>query len=372
MSLSAAKRDQLQSDYSNLEYLVIDEISMVSDNMFHFVHQRLEEIKKPQSCTPNQIFGNCSVIAFGDFYQLQPVAAHYIFDQVTYTGEMNLWLTHFKPIFLLSNIRQNDDSEYANLLNRVRIGKQTSNDIQILVQRTNVNVDEAPFKNALRLFPTRKQCLEYNNFKLKELSEQHNSEVFQICAIDINSNTNQPAPPKLIPADDSECGGLPSRLFILPGARVMLLRNIMTTDELVNGSQGTVESIVFSDNQTMPHGVKVLFDDPRIGKLFKDSTTQAILIKPVTVDFFGKEGIQIERTQIPLMPSWAITIHKSQGMTMSNVVINLGPKCNKPGQAYVALSRVKCLHGLALTEFTEKSIKVARKVTQEMQRLLDL
>ena len=63
----------------------------------------------------------------------------------------------------------------------------------------------------------------------------------------------------------------------------------MTTDGLVNGSQGTVESIVFSDNQTMPHGVQVLFDDPRIGKLFKGSTAQAILIKPVTVDFFGKE-----------------------------------------------------------------------------------
>lgn len=277
---------------------------MVSDNMFHFVHQRLEEIKNPQSCMSN-LFGNCSVIAFGDFYQLQPVAAHYIFDEITYTGEMNLWLTHFKPIFLVSNVRQKDDSEYANLLNRVRIGKQTINDIHTLVQRTKINVNEAPFKNALRLFPTRKQCLEYNNFKLKELSELKKYEVCQICAIDINSNTNEPAPPKLIPTNDSECGGLPSRLFILPGARVMLLRNIMTTDGLVNGSQGTVVSIVFSDNQTMPYGVKVLFDDPRVGKLFKDSTTQAILIKPVTVNFFGKEGIQIQRTQIPLMPSWA-------------------------------------------------------------------
>lgn len=135
--LSAARRDQLQSDYSNLEYLVIDEISMVSNNMFHFVHQRLEEIKKPQSCMSN-LFGNCSVIAFGDFYQLQPVAAHYIFDEITYTGEMNLWFTHFKPIFLVSNVRQKDDSEYANLLNRVRIGKQTINDIQTLVQRTKM------------------------------------------------------------------------------------------------------------------------------------------------------------------------------------------------------------------------------------------
>ena len=99
----------------------------------------------------------------------------------------------------------------------------------------------------------------------------------------------------------------------------------------------------------------------------------SVLIKPFTTIFLGKEGTEIQRTQLPLLPSWDITIHKSQGMTVSHIVIDLGLKCTKPGQSYVALSRVKSLTGLALTaDFTEKAIRTSKKVKIEMECLRNL
>lgn len=368
LPLSNAKRDHLQTVYLDLQYLIIDEISMVSDHIFHCIHHRLQEIKCAQQ---SGIFGNCSVITFGDFYQLQPVAAHYVFDQTNFSGISNLWIKNIVPFFLTTNVRQLEDPNYAALLNRVRTGEQTVQDITILSQRTSVDCSKPPFINALRLYPTRKQCRQYNNTKLNELAASNSSEVTIIEAIDTTTN-NDMVPKNLVPTDDSECGGLPHTLSLVPGARVMLLRNIMTTEGLVNGAQGTIETIVWSQSKKMPSGVYIKFDNPNVAKVLQTSDVNSVLIKPFTTKFFGKEGTEIQRTQLPLLPSWAITIHKSQGMTVSHIIIDLGHKCTKPGQAYVALSRVKSLTGLALIDFTEKAIRTSKKVISEMERLKNL
>lgn len=199
---------------------------MVSDHIFHCIHHRLQEIKCIQQQA--QTFGNCSVVTFGDFYQLQPVAAHYVFDQTNFSGISNLWIKSIVPFFLTTNVRQLEDPNYAALLNRVRTGEQTLQDIIILSQRTAVDCTKPPFINALRLYPTRKQCKEYNDRKLNELAASNFSKVVIIQAIDTTTN-NDVVPNHLVPTDDSECGGLPRTLSIALGARVMLLRNIMTT-----------------------------------------------------------------------------------------------------------------------------------------------
>jgi len=172
-------------------------------------------------------------------------------------------------------------------------------------------------------------------------------------------------PKNLVPTDDSVCGGLPHTLSLVPGTRVMLLRNIMTTEGLVNGAQGTIETIVWSESQKMPSGVYIKFDNPNVAKVLQTSDVNSVLLKPFTTKFFGKEGTEIQRTQLPLLPSWAIAIHKSQGMTVSHIIIDLG-------QAYIALSRVKSLTGLALIDFTEKAIRTSKKVMSEMERLKNL
>jgi len=112
----------------------------------------------------------------------------------------------------------------------------------------------------------------------------------------------------------------------------------MTTEGLVNGAQGTIETIAWSKSKKLPSGVYIKFDNPNVAKVLQTSNVNSVLIKPFTANFFGKEGTEIQRTQLPLLPSWAITIHKSQGMTVSHIIIELGLKCIKPGQAFVALS----------------------------------
>ena len=133
----------------------------------------------------------------------------------------------------------------------MRTGEQSIQDIIILSQRTSVDCNKPPFINALRLYPTRKQCRQYNFAKLNELAASNSSEVTIIEAIDTTTN-NDTVPKNLVPTDDSECGGLPHTLSLVAGARSMHLRNIMTTEGLVNGAQGTIDSIVWSQKRKCP------------------------------------------------------------------------------------------------------------------------
>lgn len=93
----------------------------------------------------------------------------------------------------------------------------------------------------------------------------------------------------------------------------------------MNGAQGTIDTIVLSQRKRMAFGVYIKFDNPNVAKVLDTSDQNSVLIKPFTTKFLGKVGTEIQRTQLPLLPSWAITIHKSQGMTVSHIVMGL--KC---------------------------------------------
>lgn len=148
------------------------------------------------------------------------------------------------------------------------------------------------------------------------------------------------------PTDESETAGLAETLNLAQGSRVMLIRNVYTDEGLVNGAQGTVEGIEWGDdNDTMPRGIYVKFDNPSIGRSFRNPIDhqyrEAILIRPITANFFGKLNVHWSRTQIPLTPCWATTVHKVQRITLSHAVVDIGPKIFTSGQSYVALSRVQ-------------------------------
>ena len=111
----------------------------------------------------------------------------------------------------------------------------------------------------------------------------------------------------------------------------------------------------------LPVEVYVRFLDPNVGRISRvpvSSGEQDIVpIRPISARFYGKEGTLLQRTQIPLILCWAATVHKVQGLSLDAAVIDLGVNVFEPGMAYVALSRVRTLGGLALLNFEPKSAR---------------
>lgn len=254
-----------------------------------------------------------------------------------------------------------------------RTGQPTNADIDTLKERTTVDTSVPPFDTALRIFPTRKQVKEYNDKRFTLLTSTSPSSVaYTITAID--NKTSAPAYltdeqiQESKPDNESETVGLAETL------RVMLIRNVYTDEGLVNGAQGTMEGIEWGDdNDTMPRGIHVKFDNPAIGRSLRNpighQCREAILIRPITASFYGKYQVHWSRTQIPLTPCFATTVHKVQGISLSHAVIDIGSKVFTSGMSYVALSRITNINGLALTSFDPTKLKVNEAVVTEMLKL---
>lgn len=146
---------------------------------------------------------------------------------------------------------------------------------------------------------------------------------------------------------------VPAVLTLRIGAQVILLKNLDTKNELVNGAQGIVESFSPGADKTAMYPV-VRFKSGVVAKIESDTWS---------IESGGK--VVASRSQVPLGLSWAISIHKSQGMTLSKVVMSL-EKVFSEGQAYVALSRVKSIDGLKI----DGRLPTERKLRPN-QRVLD-
>ena len=161
----------------------------------------------------------------------------------------------------------------------------------------------------------------------------------------------------------------------------MLRRNIICEEGLVNGARGIIVGFSWPNGTNdqakkgdLPQKVYVKFHNSRVGlvsrvTLERSSEQEAVPIEPVTAKLYGKQGVTLQRTQLPLLPCWAATIHKVQGLSLDVAVIDLGPKMFEDGMAYVALSRVRTLLGVALLGLVEKKITSSTVANGEMDRL---
>lgn len=116
--------------------------------------------------------------------------------------------------------------------------------------------------------------------------------------------------------------GLPKTLYLSIGCKIMLRKNLWTEGGFLNGSTGTVHAIIYAENEqspSIPLYILVKFDDYE-GPTFIDGL---FLIKPVIVTW-SHDGITYSRKQLPVVLCYAITIHKSQGLTMENIIIDIG------------------------------------------------
>ena len=172
-SLSDKNRDQKRNLYKNLKVLIIDEISLVDADMLYRIDLRLREITQK-----DMPFGNVAILAFGDLMQIKPVKGRYIMQcpvtkQFWITYEIDSLWHNFECIVLENNHRQGEDKEYANMLNRIREGMETTEDIEKLRERVrNENHhDIIKEKDALYIFGTNSKVNQMNNRRLKTLKK---------------------------------------------------------------------------------------------------------------------------------------------------------------------------------------------------------
>ena len=163
----------------------------------------------------------------------------------------------------------------------------------------------------------------------------------------------------MISSSDRDCAGLSRKVKLAIEAQIMLrLCNIICEEGLVNGARVIIVGISWPNGGNdqakkgdLPQKVYVKFYDPCVGlvshvTLEGLSEQETVPIEPVKAKFYGKQGVTLQRTQLPLLPCWAATIHKVQGLSLDAAVINLGPNMFEDGMAYVGLSRVRTLKEL--------------------------
>ena len=375
--LSDKKRSSLRNKLSELCLLIIDEVSMVSNKTMLHIHQRLVEIF---GRSPDIPFAGISVIFSGDFFQLPPIKAYPIYAPY----ELSSWenLIHKWKLFKLAELdivmRQKGDNNFIDLLNKARIAELDEECERILLSRFISKEDPDYPINALHIFAENKPVLRHNT----QMLSFSNNPFFSINAIDeYPKKISQSAINKVMNKNQSETGGLATKLNVKKDARVMLTTNVCVDDRLSNGQLGTVKEIV-TNNQNQVEKIYVKFDGSRVSlkAMQNDRYGRQHNLVPIgrveaNIKVNGNKDSSptIKRTQFPLMLAWACTVHKVQGQTLDQVVVSFdleNQRSFNSGQMYVALSRVTSLDGLFLVgTYKPSAIKADKKAVREYERL---
>ncbi|XP_071855380.1 uncharacterized protein [Apostichopus japonicus] len=265
-ALIADKLNSLQVKYHRLKIIFIDEISMVGNGMFKYIDQRLQQIMGSKA-----VFGGVSLIAVGDLFQLKPVFDGWIFtDLITDYGPLasNLWKRNFTAYELTEIMRQKEDQAFAQLLNRLREGNQTVDDLVVLESRKVPSHNVA--KNATHLFQTNHQVNAHNN-KMLDLLDTMKFEIpsFDVVTGDVSKKVKETILQQ-IPKNPQKTMGLHHILHLGVGQRIDLCLNVAVYDGLMNGASGIVKYIQRTQANQV-HTVWIQFDDSSIGKANRQS-----------------------------------------------------------------------------------------------------
>ena len=378
MPLDHGRRNSLRTILAGLRVLIIDEISMVGSSMFGYINQRLKEI---MGCDSKE-FGGVSVLCVGDLFQLKPVFDSWIFKHSTilYSAFAPILWHSFQMFELTEIMRQKDDKIFAETLNRVREGRQTKEDEEILnsrIVKAGNHLD-----NVIHLF-TNNDLVSTHNSKILAANV---SPAVSVEAVDVVVGQVPPDAKdkilqraKLMSAQKTQ--GLFQNLTLKVGGRFMLISNVDCSDGLTNGATGTLKMIGQVGNQSGDalSVVWMEFDDESVGKNCRSKYEQLYTpgVKSSWTPIFKTEkgfrvgksaNVSVLRKQIPLAPCSAMTVHKAQGSTLEQVAMSFKGRAEQH-LVYVAVSRAKSLQGLHFLDFDSNKIRVSPEVREEMERL---
>ena len=379
-SLTDKTRDKKRAAMKNLRIVIIDEISMVKVDMLYQLDLRLQEITEKVGIP----FGGLSIIVLGDMLQLKPCMGRYISEEPL---NKEFRATHalaprwemFSSVILEQNHRQGKDKPYAELLNRIRIGEYTQEDIDLL--KTRVRPKNHPDLKSASLFILckRKACTETNMKYLIHL----NGELLSLQAKHHHA-TQAKYKPYINPKDGTiATTSFVDLLRIKIGAKLMLIHNTDTCDGLTNGQMGELVGIIRTTKGDVDKLVLKLNNAqcgnqnrskfPNLSKKFPN----CVFIERVSIQYSlrkrsGVAGATATAIQFPVTLSFAITSHKIQGQTIpspTKVVLGLD-SVFEDAQAYVMLSRVQQLDQIFILDSLDQSkLRTSQTALRELHRL---
>ncbi|KAK3579156.1 hypothetical protein CHS0354_022179 [Potamilus streckersoni] len=330
--IELASRPQVTQHWKRCHHLIIDEISMVDGDFF----DKLETVARVIRLN-DRPFGGIQLIVCGDFLQLPPVARGKYKRKFCFQSKA--WQKAIEINMELKEVRRQSDKHFVNVLQNIRLGRCpdfVSNTLRATAQN---NIEKHDIL-ATRLCTHKDDVDHINQFHLKNLPGQ--PQLF------ISTDTD-PVYEKQI----DFLSPVPGKLELKLGAQVMLAKNLDVQQGLVSGARGVVLGFD-KGNEGLP--------------LVKFLSGTEVVIKPIRWTFKVNNGLQLTRKQVPLKLAWAISIHKSQGMTLDCVEISLS-RVFESGQSYVALSRAKSLEGLRVLDFDSRCIRADPEVLRFYHKL---
>lgn len=328
------------------DILVIDEISMMHAWLFDMVDQACRAVRRSP-----EPFGGLQVVMSGDLFQLPPVSNTRRDRELVapppelvamreryakagrnpngFVTESLVWPELNPIVCYLTEQHRQDTGQLLDVLTDIRQGTVTDTDRQAL--DTRIGVEPAGNDVAISLYPNNRQADALNDSKLAQINEpEHRFEA---------ESSGQVSLIKRLKSTMLA----PEILSLKVGAAVMALRND-TNQQYVNGSLGTVVDFVSTTEGEYP-----MVD-------FENGHT--VIMQPAAWEMMDGETVLASVKQVPLRCAWAITIHKSQGMTLDRARMDLR-RTFAPGMGYVALSRVESMDGLYLDGINERVFLVS-------------
>jgi ATP-dependent exoDNAse (exonuclease V) alpha subunit len=317
--------------------LIIDEVSMLSGDTLSMVDAVLCEIRGSEKA-----FGGMQVILVGDFFQLPPISRHE--ENVEQESLMDdssrsqfafgspAWESLNPIVCYLSEQHRQEDEKFLEILSAIRRGEVEDEHRELLMQRRGSGKDT----QAAQLFSHNADVNQINDAELAKISES--SHVFTMSGRGSEG---------MIAALKRGCLS-PEVLALKVGARVMFTKNDIAGRAYVNGTLGVVTG--FAKENGYP--------------IVKMHNGRTMVVEPAEwrVDDNGKTLAHIN--QLPLRLAWAMTVHKSQGMSLDAAHMDLSAAFEY-GQGYVALSRVRTLAGLSLAGLNERALQVHPEIQEQ-------
>ena len=395
----ARSKEDLISMWNGVDFLLIDEVSMISCEFLVTISESLSEAKGN-----SRPFGGINIIFAGDFAQLPPILQARLFSNVKNEHSVGtkrkerklmgrlLWLTINTVVELKTNMRQqgSHNSQFSELLSRLRVGRCTDADYELLKSRVigrnrNLDLQNPRWKTA----PT----IVRDNTAKDAINEQ--------CAIAFAKQTGQTlhwyhstdrCRGALLSSDEltgylqsvhsGKTKGHLGRLPLVLGMPILITQNFDVEGGIVNGTYGIVKRIRYTADadgkRTLISCVVKVADLNDDAMPHLNSCEVPVLKDTVDITFQhphkAKGTITIRRTQVPIIPAFAMTAHRAQGQTLPNVIVDL-QSCQGSESPYVMLSRVTSLQGLLiLRPFARNKIScnMSQDLRDENKRLRNL